>query len=149
MRGWWRVRAAIVVAAALVVCCIGVPAGWAAEATDARLMLFSGTDIWFNGAFAHGGLLWSPDGLDHHGFTFKAVISGGAYRYKAGDLGDERVNGAEIASQLLAGWRIKRGTLETKVFVGPEIRRNRLWPDDPGNRLRGNSIGARFATEIW
>jgi len=36
-----------------------------------------------------------------------------------------------------------------KVFIGPEIQRNRLWPDDPGNRLRGSKFGLRFAIEFW
>jgi len=151
MRRWRRVRAAVVVAAALVVCCVGVPAGpaWAGDDDDARLILFSGSDIWLNGAFAHGGLLWSPDGLDRDGFTFKALISGGLYRYKAGDLGGERVLGTELSGQLLPGWRIKRGNIETKVFIGLDIQRNRLSPDDPGNRLRGSNIGVRFAVEFW
>ncbi len=57
--------------------------------------------------------------------------------------------GTEFAGQLLPGWRIKRGNIETKVFIGPEIQRNRLWPDDPGNRLRGSNFGLRFAVEFW
>lgn len=150
MRGWGRVRAAMSIAATLLVCCVGVLAGLAAESdNDAHVILFSGTDLWLNGAFAHGGLLWSPDGLDRDGFTFKALISGGGYRYHAGDLGNARVDGAELAGQLLPGWRIKRGTLEIKGFVGPDLRRNQLWPDDPGNRLRGTNVGARFAAELW
>jgi len=150
MRWWRRVHAAMALAAALVVCCVGVSGGpvWAGDGA-ARFVLFSGRDIWLNGAFAYGGLLWSPDGLDREGFTFKALISGGLYRYKAGDLGGERVVGAEFAGQLLPGWRIKRGPFEAKVFLGPEIQRNRLWPDDPGNRLRGSKFGLRFAVELW
>jgi hypothetical protein len=31
--------------------------------------LFAGTDLWRDGAFVHGGLLWSPAGLDADGFT--------------------------------------------------------------------------------
>jgi hypothetical protein len=33
------------------------------------LLLFAGTDVWRDGAFLHGGLLWSPAGLDVDGFT--------------------------------------------------------------------------------
>jgi Cellulose biosynthesis protein BcsS len=150
MRRWRRVRAATAVAAALVVCCVGVPAGPArAGDDDAHLILFSGGDLWFDGAFAHGGLLWSPGGLDRDGFTFKALISGGLYRYKAGDLGGERVMGTELAGQALPGWRIKRGNFETKMFIGAEIQNNRLSPDDPGNRLRGINFGLRVALEFW
>jgi hypothetical protein len=32
-------------------------------------LLFAGTDLWRDGAFANGGLLWSPAGLDQGGFT--------------------------------------------------------------------------------
>lgn len=151
MCGWRRVRAAIFVAAALSVCCVGVSAdpARAGDGGTARLILFSGSDLWLDGAFAHGGLLWSPGGLDRDGFTFKALISGGLYRYKAASLGDRRVVGNELAGQLLPGWRIERSHVEAKVFIGLEIRRNRLSPDDPGNRLRGSNIGARFAVEFW
>jgi hypothetical protein len=149
MRLWWRVHAAIVIAAALALCCVGASAGWAADGGDLRVVLFSGTDLWFNGAFAHGGLLWSPGGLNRDGFTFKALIAGGVYRYNAGDLGGARVDGTEIAGQLLPGWRIKRGRLEVKAFVGMDLQRNRLSPDDPGNSLRGNKIGVRFSAELW
>ncbi len=64
MRGWRRVHAAIVIAAALVVCCVGVSTGpaRAGDGDEARLILFSGSDLWGDGAFAHGGLLWSPGG---------------------------------------------------------------------------------------
>jgi hypothetical protein len=149
MRWLRRVHAATLCAAAMALCCVGVPAGWAADGGDFRVILFSGADIWFNGAFAHGGLLWSPGGLDRDGFTFKALLSGGFYRYDAGDLGGARVNGTEITGQFLPGWRIKRGTLELKAFVGAELRRNRLSPDDPGNPLRGNKVGVRFSAELW
>ena len=87
-----RVSAAVSIVAAWVVCGVCVSAGragaddasadlWANGAWTndnvARVILFSGGDIWRKGAFAHGGLLWSPQGLDSQGFTLKAVLSGG------------------------------------------------------------------------
>lgn len=152
MRWWRRVRAAMVLAAALVVCCVGVSSGavWARDDDDARLNPF-----FRQRPLARWRLrpwrpaLVSPGGLDRDGFTFKALISGGLYRYKAGSLGGESVAGTELAGQLLPGWRIKRGKFETKIFFGPEIKRNRLSPDDPGNRLRGSNFGLRFAVEFW
>jgi hypothetical protein len=33
--------------------------------------------------------------------------------------------------------------------MGPEIQKHRLWPDDPANRLRGNSFGLRATAEMW
>ena len=111
-------------------------------------MLFSGRDIWRNGAFAHGGFIVAPSGLDQDGLLLKIMLSGGLYRYDAQNLG-ERVVGAEWLTQVLPGWRMKRGNVELKVFMGPEIQNHHLWPDDPANRLRGNSYGLRVAAEMW
>jgi hypothetical protein len=32
-------------------------------------LIFGGADLWRYGDFLYGGGLWSPDGLDHDGFT--------------------------------------------------------------------------------
>jgi hypothetical protein len=77
------------------------------------------------------------------------MLSGGLYRYNAQNLNGERVVGAEGLAQVLPGWRLKRGDAEFKVFMGPEIQRHSLSPDDPGNRLRGTSYGLRVAAEVW
>ena len=111
-------------------------------------MLFSGRDIWRNGAFAHGGFIVAPSGLDQDGLLLKIMLSGGLYRYDAQNLG-ERVVGAEWLTQVLPGWRMKRGNVELKVFMGPEIQNHHLWPDDAANRLRGYSYGLRVAAEMW
>ena len=82
MRCVGRVSAAITAAAAFVVCCVCVSTGPARAGDDgAQFLLFSGADLWRDGQFLHGGLLWSPGGLDREGFTLKAMISGGRYRY--------------------------------------------------------------------
>jgi len=148
MSCWRRVRAAVTAAAAFSYCCTGMPIGKARADEDARTLLFSGRDIWRNGAFAYGGLLFAPGGFEDDGFLLKILLSGGLYRYDAEDLG-ERVIGAEWLAQALPGWRIKRGDAEFKFFMGPEIQKHRLWPDDPANRLRGNSFGLRAAAEMW
>ena len=111
-------------------------------------MLFSGRDIWRNGAFAHGGFIIAPSGLDQDGVLLKIMLSGGLFRYDAKNLG-ERIVGAEWLAQVLPGWRMKRGDVELKVFMGPEVQNHHLWPDDPANRLRGNSSGLRVAAEVW
>ena len=151
MVGRGRVRAATAVAAACLLCCVCVAAGpaRAGDDDDARTILFSGRDIWRNGAFAYGGLLFAPGGFEQDGLLLKLLLSGGVYRYNADALGGERVIGAEGLTQVLPGWRIKRGTLEAKIFFGPEFQTHRLWPDDLGNRLRGSSFGLRFAGEFW
>jgi hypothetical protein len=150
MCGGRRVRAAIGLAAAFVVWCLCVSA-WPSWAGDdgARYLLFTGGDIWRNGAFTYGGLLWSPDGLDREGFTLKTVISGGRYRYNSGALGGAQVVGSEFVAQVLPGWRFKRDRLEVKVFAGLDLEDHRLVPDDPSSRLRGGSAGARAAVDIW
>ena len=112
-------------------------------------MLFSGRDIWRNGAFAYGGFVYAPGGLDQDGLLLKILLSGGLYRYDASNLGGERVTGTEWLAQVLPGWRIKRGDAEFKFFMGPDIQVHRLRPDDPNNKLRGRSFGLRMAAELW
>jgi hypothetical protein len=145
-----RVRAAASVAAALAFVCVSaVPAGAGNDDDDAHTILFSGRDIWFNGAFLNGGMLWSQSSLEEDGFLVKVLLSGGLYRYNAGDLGGERVIGEEFQVQVLPGWHVKRGSFEAKVFWGPEYPHHHLSPDDPGNRLRGGKLGLRFSAELW
>jgi hypothetical protein len=115
--------------------------------TDVHALLFSGRDIWRNGAFAHGGVVFAPSGLDEDGILLKVLLSSGVYRYDAKT--GRRVLGVEGLAQVLPGWRVKRGDVELKVFMGPEIQRHFLRPDDPDNRLRGTSSGLRVAAEIW
>ena len=146
-----RVVAAAMVAAGLAICCVcvSVRPGCAGDDDETRAILFSGRDIWFNGAFAYGGMLWSPSDLDDDGLLFKVLLSGGLYRYDAGDLGGERVIGSEWLVQVLPGWHVKRGSFEAKVFWGPEFQQHHLSPDDPGNSLSGSRFGLRFSGEIW
>jgi len=146
-----RVHAAMVIAAAFVVCwrCISAGPGWAADDDEARVILFSGRDIWRNGAFAYGGLLVAPGGFEQDGFLLKLLLTGGLYRYNAEILGGEQVIGTELSGQVLPGWRIKRGNAEIKYFFGLDIQQHRLSPDDPSNQLRGRTTGLRMAADLW
>ena len=150
MRCGRRVSAAMLVAAAFVVCCVCVSTGpaWAGD-DRAQFLLFSGADFWRDGRFLHGGLLWSPGGIEREGFTLKAMLSGGTYRYRSGALDDAWVTGAEEEAQLLPGWRFKREGLELKVFVGLDIKNDFTSPSDPSNRLHGTSVGIRTAVNLW
>lgn len=143
-RGW---SAALAAAAACLLC--AGPAGAAGNDDDATVILFSGRDLWRNGAFAYGGFLTAPGGFDDDGLMLKVLLSGGLYRYRAGDLGGEQVAGFEGTTQVLPGFRIKRHGVEAKVFFGLDVERHKLWPDDPGNRLQGTDLGVRFAAEFW
>src|SRR4051794_32033978 len=40
-----------------------------------QVLMFSGYDLWRSGSFAHGGILWSPDGLAQEGFTLKLLTA--------------------------------------------------------------------------
>jgi hypothetical protein len=62
--------------------------------------LFSGADLWRDGRFMHGGLLWSPGGIDREGFTLEAMVSGGTYRYASGALNNALVIGADEEAQV-------------------------------------------------
>jgi len=143
-----RVSAAVFLAAALVVgwLCVAPGPVRADDDDEARVILFSGRDLWRNGAFAHGGFLIAPGGFDQDGFLLKLLLSGGLYQYYSGDV---RVVGAEAVLQALPGVRIKRGDVEMKFFFGLDFEGHRYWPDDPANTLRGRALGMRMATDIW
>lgn len=143
MRWGWS---AALAAAALWLSCATAGAG---NDEDATVMLFSGRDLWRNGTFAYGGFITAPGGFDDDGLMLKVLLSGGLYRYNAGDLDGARVIGAEGVAQILPGFRIKRFGVEAKVFFGLDVERHKLWPDDPGNRLQGTDLGMRFAAEFW
>jgi hypothetical protein len=124
-----------------------VPA--AAQGSGVQTLLFSGADLWGHGTFLYGGALWSPEGLDHEGFTLKALISGGTYNYISDGLGGATVDGRELVAQLLPGWRFKRGATELELFAGIDLQDHHLSPDDPGSKLRGSDAGVRAAFEFW
>jgi len=145
-----RVNAAEFLAAAFLVCCVGVSTGPVRAGDDgAQFLFFSGTDLWRDGAFMHGGLLWSPDGLDQEGFTLQAMLSGGRYRYVSGALNNAWVIGSEEEAQLLPGWRFKFDRLELKVFAGLDVKNDLTSPYDPGNRLHGTAVGIRGSVNLW
>jgi hypothetical protein len=112
-------------------------------------LFFSGTDLWRHGSFTFGGLLWSPQGVDHSGFTFKALIGGGSYRYLSGALGDIEVTGDQIVGFALPGWRFRSGSTFLTLFAGLDVQHHRTRPFDPSNTLRGTHAGLRAAAEFW
>lgn len=143
----WRSGAALK-AAALWFCVLS-PVASAAEDDDPTVLMFSGRDAWRNGVFAYSGFLYAPGGFERDGFMLKVLTNGGVYRYWPGSMPGQEVRGAEWQTQVLTGFRIKRGPAEMKFFFGPEWQEHWLWPDDPGNKLRGRSFGLRFAAELW
>ena len=117
--------------------------------TPQQLLLFSGTDLWRNGGFAHAGALWSPSGLDHQGLVFKVAFGSGLYRYVSGGLGNVEVAGHKTDAVAMAGWRFRGQNLYLTVFAGLDWQRHKLLPNDPGAGLRGDHLGFRGAIEVW
>jgi hypothetical protein len=135
-------------AAASIVCRIdGAFAGDAADSADVdRFLLFSGFDLWRAGGFAHGGVLWSPEGLGRPGFTFKLLIAGGRYQYPSGTT---EISGRQSLASAMPGWRIVGERAELTVFAGLDLQSHHFIPNDPLNKLRGNHAGARIGADFW
>lgn len=112
------------------------------------LLLFAGTDLWRDGAFLHGGMLWSPAGLDNDGFTFKLLLAGGMYVYPSSGL-HEDVDGTLLSASALPGWRITDDGLRLGLYAGPIVQDYRLTPFDPGSLLHGFYSGAQLASDVW
>jgi hypothetical protein len=141
----------VVTVAAFFVCCVWVVAGraWAGDDEDARVMLFSGHDLWRHGVFGYSGVVFAPGGFEQDGLLLKILLSNSLYLQDADNLRGVRATGVELLTQVLPGWRIKRGDAELKFFFGPESRRRYLWLDDSSYRPQGNSFGLRLAAELW
>jgi Cellulose biosynthesis protein BcsS len=122
------------------------PDGLSGGAKVERVLLYAGFDIWRFGRAGYGGFYWAPDGLNNDGFITRLFVSGGAERY---DAGARRFNTNIIRAAPLAGRRFSQGTLELKVFAGPELENRVPTPDVPTATYRGTHVGARVAAELW
>jgi hypothetical protein len=116
---------------------------------QARFLLFSGSDFWREGGFAHAGVLWAQNGLDREGLVVKLMFGGGIYHYVSGALGNADVRGQEYAGSILPGWRFVRDRLTVTVFLGADFQHHTLTPDDPTASLRGGYAGVRTGFELW
>ncbi len=138
---------AAIAATVLVLCAIAAQAGTEGP-ENPSILFFAGTDLWRDGAFLNGGLLWSPAGLDKSGFTLKVLLNGGDYTYPSSGLQVD-VNGVMISAAALPGWRWTREGLAVDVFAGPVVQNYRLTPYDPGSRLHGSYAGGQLASDVW
>jgi hypothetical protein len=145
---WWH--AAIVLAAAQFVC---AEATFAALAEDTppepTFLFFGGGDLWREGGFLHGGVVWSPQGVNDEGLALKMVFGGGAYRYESGALGNAEVTGRVFSASLMPGWRFRRGSLIATAYAGLDLQHHSLTPFDPGSSLHGGKAGLRTTVELW
>jgi hypothetical protein len=139
---------AVAGAAALMVLCAAAARAGAGATDDPHFLLFAGTDLWREGAFLDGGLLWSPAGLNADGFTLKLILSGGGYTYPSAGLHTD-VDGTTLSAAALPGWRFTRDGIAVGLYAGPIVQDYRLTPDDPGSRLRGLYAGAQSAADVW
>jgi hypothetical protein len=150
MRKGKRIAAASVLAAAfiLMACDAGAqPVGPGPE--QARWLLFSNSDVWREGGFAHGGVLWAPSGLDQQGLVLKLMFGGGVYHYTSGALGNADVRGELLSGAILPGYRFVHDKLIATFYLGADVQHHHLTPDDPSAGLRGSYIGVRTGFELW
>lgn len=111
-----------------------------------KWLYFSGADLWRSGASFHGGLRWSPHGTEREGFTLKALLAAGTYRYLAGG---QPIRGTYTLGALMPGWHFVRGKFIATAYAGPDLQSHRFVPDDPGNAMRGTHIGLRTGADFW
>jgi hypothetical protein len=148
MRGIAWGQAVIGMAAALYFGHSSAPAQPADAPEQPTILLFSGTDLWRHGGSVHGGLLWSPEGLDHEGFTFKLLSGAGVYRFHSGALGTD-ITARQSTTFALPGWRFIHENVQVTVFAGLDVQDHRLAPDDISARLRGQLVGVRSGFDFW
>ena len=145
--GFRGVVAAAVAGASMSICAALGPAG-ATDPAGGSFLIFAGTDLWRDSGFLHGGVLWSPVGLNNDGFALKLLLSGGGYDYFSGAL-NASVNGTLVSAAALPGWRITRDGLTVTLYAGAAAQDYQLTPSDPGSRLHGPHLGAQLAADIW
>jgi hypothetical protein len=135
---------------------LAAPAAWGEEAHPASavapagptVMYLSGGDVWRDGAFFYGGLLWSPRGLFAPGFTLKLLSGAGDYTYRAGSRRGT-VLGVDALDAITPGWRFHIGKAEITAFAGLDLQEHCLFPDDRSNALRGFHAGLRAGADVW
>jgi hypothetical protein len=119
-----------------------------ASQDQARFLLFANTDLWRQGGFGQGGMLWAPTGLNRSGPVLKLMFGGGVYHYRSGALGNADVRGQQLAGAILPGWRFVLNQVTATVFLGVDFQQHRLTPDDLSAGLRGDYVGARMGFEL-
>jgi hypothetical protein len=113
----------VIAAAALLVCILRaacVPA-WAND-DDPHAILFSGRDIWLNGAFAHGGFLFAPSGLDQDGLLLKILFQAGSTATTRKTSGVNRLSAPKDSHMFSAGGGSKAAMRNSNSSSDPNSR---------------------------
>ncbi|TAK49422.1 MAG: cellulose biosynthesis protein BcsS [Xanthobacteraceae bacterium] len=115
-------------------------------ASPARMLYFSGFDLWQSGGAVYLGAQWSPGGVEQTGFTLKLLLAEGSYRYRAGAA---EIRDTNLVAAILPGWKFKRGNAELTLFAGLDAQQHWLSPDDPAATLSGGRLGLRGGADLW
>ena len=114
----------------------------AAHAQD-RGVAYAGGSVGDGANGYAGALVALPGGELGKGLAVRAGVSGGEYRYRAGERIDARYVGAEVALAMQASGDWGYGS----ISAGGRVTDTRLSPVDPGNRLRGTRFDAVLQTD--
>lgn len=136
------------VATIVIFCVAAARAGTDDAPYSPSFLLFADTNLWRDGAFLDGGLLWSPAGLDKGGATFKVLLAGGGYTYPSTDLHTD-VDGALVSASALPGWRMTGNGFVVGIYAGALVQDYRLTPFDPASLLHGAHAGGQLAGDVW
>jgi hypothetical protein len=139
-------RSGVAVAAAMMFCATALADEDARS--DPTLLLFAGTDAWFYGAFANGGGIWAPDGLDRDSFGLKLLANGGLYTYPSDGLHTD-VQVTQLSGSVLPGWRMHDNDAFIGFYLGPVVQDYKLSPYDPKSLLRGFYTGGQLSVDAW
>lgn len=120
--------------------------GARAQPDSKSFLYFAGGDLWRDGGSFHAGMRWSPGGIDSDGFTLKALLAEGTYRYQSGPT---LIRGTHALAAVMPGWHFVRGKFAGTIYGGADVQHHHLTPDDPANRARGTRFGLRGGTDIW
>ena len=116
---------------------------------QARFLLFANTDLWRQGGFAHGGVLWAPQRARPRGPGAQADV-----RRRRLSLPLRRARQCRCARRTArrrgpARLAFRPRRLDRHRFLGFDFQQHRLTPDDPSAGLRGDYVGARTGFELW
>src|SRR5262245_47504402 len=135
MRSRWRVYATVIAVTTLVFC-LGAVTGRAGNGDDedARIMLFSGRDLWRHGGFVHGGVVVAPSGFDHDGLLSETSVLERALLVQSERPGRSQCHGRRSVIPGIAGLadqarqRRIQGFLRTRISAALSLPRRYIEP---------------------